>query len=987
MVDGDRFPTQRDGRAVAAELGAAGLADALEIGRGGFGIVYRCRQPDLDRTVAVKVLIDVGDGNRERFLREERAMGRLTGHRHIMSVLQVGQTDSGYPYLVMPYFAAGSLDVRIRRHGAMTVGDALELGEKLAGALAAAHQMGILHRDIKPGNVLYSDDGEPVLSDWGIARIAGGFQTATGTFTGSPAFTAPEILGGNVPSHASDIYALGASLFCALTAHVPFERRSGEQVVAQFLRIATEPAPDLRVSGIPDDVASLIESAMSRRPEQRPAADAFRDMLRAARIRRGRAGTAALPTSESSHPDRPQLSGLAGRTLGSLPPELTSFVGRRAELAKVRDLLARSRLVTLTGVGGVGKTRLALRAAAKASRRFADGVRVVELSELHDASMLVYAIAAGLGLREDLVRSQQDVLVEFLSCRKLLLVMDNCEQVVDAAAKLAEWLLSACPDLRMLITSRERLGVAGESILRLSPLGSDAVDLFAARAAQSVPGFRVSEGNRSTVAAICSKVDGLSLGIELAAARLRAMSPEQLLQRLHNRYALLSNATRGAPQRQQTLGYSIGWSYDLCTPSEQRVWSHLSVFAGSFVLEAAEYICAADLSTEAFDDILTALVDKSVVIRTEAEGSVRFRLIDTLRHYGLDRIEDVAEFHELRMRHLYWYRSWAGQAAADFFGPRQLDWIRFVEAEIHNFREAAEFALTVPGGDPLELIVALQWYGIAHGTFNETRRALEQGLAAVPQEPTIVRVKALHALAMIAGGQGDITTAAGCATEARGLAAQLADPVANGLASIAEGFAAVLNSQLDIAAAHLDDAIAASDDPIVQISAMMLRGWVLQAHGDTGRALVWQEKALAIAVSAGETAFQSYGLWSIGIGWWRHGNVDRAEQLLQQGIQLAQLVDDARQCAALLEALGWIANARGNPHRAAVLLGAAEHLGRSSGVSPSPLPDLAAFHDECEQSACEALGATAFHSAWLEGSAFGLDESVRYALDADPGTR
>jgi non-specific serine/threonine protein kinase len=233
---------------------------------------------------------------------------------------------------------------------------------------------------------------------------------------------------------------------------------------------------------------------------------------------------------------------------------------------------------------------------------------------------------------------------------------------------------------------------------------------------------------------------------------------------------------------------------------------------------------------------------------------------------------------------------------------------------------------------------------------------------------------------MIAGGQGDVATAAGCATEARRLAGQLTDPVAHGLAAIAEGFAAILNGELDTASASFDDALAASDDPIVQMSATMLQGWALQFYGDTGRALIWQEKALAIAASAGETAFQSYGLWSVGIGWWRHGNIDRAEELLQQGIRLAQLVADARQCAALLEALGWIANAKNDPRRAAVLLAAAERLGRSSGVSSFPLPDLGAFHDECEQSAREALGAEEFDSACSEGRSFGLNEAVLYAL-------
>jgi serine/threonine protein kinase len=282
MTDDEPVKTQRDERpAVVSELSASGFDDAEEIGRGGFGIVYRCRQNALDRTVAVKVLtsgIDVEE-NRERFLREQRAMGRLTGHPNIVSVLQVGQTESGYPYLVMPFHGRGSLDVHLRRHGPLPLDEALRLAVKMAGALETAHRVGILHRDVKPGNILYTDYGEPALSDFGIARMSESeFRTATGVFMGSPAFTAPELFSGDPPSPASDVYGLGATVFCALTGHAPFERRGDEQMVSQLLRIATEPPPDLRASGLPDDVAVAVEHAMRRSPTtvRRPTSGAKR---------------------------------------------------------------------------------------------------------------------------------------------------------------------------------------------------------------------------------------------------------------------------------------------------------------------------------------------------------------------------------------------------------------------------------------------------------------------------------------------------------------------------------------------------------------------------------------------------------------------------------------------------------------------------------------------------------------------------------------
>jgi len=237
MADVDPHATQRGlVPDIPAELHHAGFDDVEEIGHGGFGIVYRCAQPTLDRAVAVKVLTtDLDPDNLDRFLREQRAMGRLSGHPHIMNILQVGVLASGRPFIVMPYHAKDSLEVLIRRHGPLDWCETLSIGVKLAGALEAAHRVGTLHRDVKPGNILLTDYGEPQLTDFGIARIAGGFETATGVITASPAFTAPEVLEGASPTPASDVYSLGATLFCALTGHAAFERRSGEHLVAQFL--------------------------------------------------------------------------------------------------------------------------------------------------------------------------------------------------------------------------------------------------------------------------------------------------------------------------------------------------------------------------------------------------------------------------------------------------------------------------------------------------------------------------------------------------------------------------------------------------------------------------------------------------------------------------------------------------------------------------------------------------------------------------------
>ena len=998
MVDSDSFMTQRDvGSAVVTELSAAGFSYAEEVGRGGFGIVYRCTQIALDRTVAVKVLTAKLDDKRERFVREQRAMGRLTGHPNIVGVLQVGETQSGYPYLVMQYHKQGSLEARIRRLGPLPLADVVRLGVKMAGALDTAHQRGILHRDVKPANILLTDYDEPALGDFGIAHISGAFKTAAGTFTGSPAFTAPEVLSGDPPSQSSDVYGLGATLFAALTGHAAFERRSGEQMVAQFLRIASESAPDLRETGIPDDISALVERAMSRDPNDRPSTASLGEELQRLQRRHGFTvdEMALRPEPEAGRPEARVVAAGALRPIGNLPLELTSFVGRRTELSEVKSLLSASRLVTLTGIGGVGKTRLALRSGAESRRGFPDGVWLVELGDLRDGSLLVDVVAASLGVRDESARSLHEVLIGFLCSRKLLLVLDNCEQVVEAAAKLTETLLRACPELRILATSREALGIGGERVLRLSPLpcpvtdaepalrglpGFDAVALFAERAAAAVPGFELTDDNLATVVRICAKLDGLPLAIELAAARLRAISLEQIVERLDDRYTLLTRGSRVAPTRQQTLSWSVGWSYDLCTPAEQRLWAQLSVFAGSFELEAAEDICDGNPAPEDVLDLLSSLVDKSILLRTESNGVIRFGLLATLRDYGRDKLRQTGEYTELRRRHRDWYRRLVCDAAGDWFSSRQVDWLQRLDPEGFNVREALKFSLTDSPETALEISGAIHHMGIARGMLSETRRWLDRALAATEPEPTMARIRALYGAAMIAGMQGDLPAATARVAEGQTLVEQMAHPEARGMISVADGFTALVSDELDRACTRFEEAINMCDEPSVQVSAMLLLGWGLEFQGKIAQALIWHEKVLALSKSMGESVYRGYALWSIGVGWWQHGKTDRAEQLLKDGLQVTHRVNDARQSAACLEALAWLACEKQHPRRAVVLMAAAEALVRTVGASTVVLPHLQVFHDQCERSAREALGAEEFEAARQEGLASNYDEAVAHAM-------
>ncbi|MGF6880846.1 putative ATPase/DNA-binding NarL/FixJ family response regulator [Nocardia sp. GAS34] len=1015
MSEDDPFRTFRDESApVTDELSAAGFENAEEVGRGGFGVVYRCTQPSLDRTVAVKILTaELDQENQARFFREQRVMGRLTGHPNIVTVLQAGTTAGGRPYLVMPYHPLDSLDVQIRRQGPLPVESVLWVGVKIAGALEYAHRLHIVHRDVKPGNILLTNYGEPALSDFGTARIAGGFQTGAETVTGSPAFTAPEVLEGQVPTPAADVYGLGATLFCAWTGHAAFERRSGENVVTQFLRITTQPVPDLREHGIAHDVSAVVAAAMSRDPGERPSAVALGEAIRQAQRHHGFCvDEMALqgepvpqrrdrePPTRGWHPPPAMVVGHGGA--GSPPLELTSFVDRRTEVAEVKNLLASSRLVTLTGVGGVGKTRLALRASSAVRRDFADEMWFVGLANVSDPSLLVDVVAGALGLRDQSARPLREVVVEYLSARRALLILDNCEQVVAAAAELVETLLRACPNLRILITSREALNIAGEALLQVLPLTVpdpgrapslrglpryDAVTLFADRAAAAVNGFKLGDNNVVTVARICARLDGLPLAIELAAARMRMMSPEQILGRLDDRFALLTRGSRTAPTRQQTLWLCIDWSYELCTPDEQRLWARLSVFVGGFELEAAEQVCGYDMAPGSALDVLFSLVDKSVLIREESNAVVRFRMLDTVWDYGRHKLQESGEADLLRRRYRHWYQRLALDAEAEWVSDRQIDWVARLEREEPNLREALEYSQADNTEEAaqtgLRTAGALWLFWTYFGLLGEGRRWIDRILAHPKVYSIPDRVKALHTGAVMAAIQGDLEAAAALVQQARALAEQAPTPEIRALVDYAQGYLAFYGGDLASASAALERVIevfGANPREPRYVGALITLGLNHAMHGDPARAIEYHGKVLAITEKYGETVFRSTALWALGTAVWKQGDRRRSQELLLEALRINRQVGSAMLAAQSLEALAWIAAADGAAEHAAVLLGAAGELWQSIGNILFGVPGLLAYHEECDRTVRAALGPRGFAAAFRRGQVKGMDAAVAYAL-------
>ncbi|MFJ7044844.1 ATP-binding protein [Streptomyces sp. NPDC101112] len=758
--------------------------------------------------------------------------------------------------------------------------------------------------------------------------------------------------------------------------------------------------------------------------------------------------TRAPSTPRTPPPAPPVLASAPGAALGAtpaptshptpapLPVETTSFVDRHHELAEGRRLLTRSRLVTLTGPGGVGKTRLAWRLAARAERAFPDGVRLVHLSDLHDPALVLTAAAEALGLPDPLPAcAPLDAIVRHVRDRRLLLVLDNCEHLLSACADLVAALLRGTTGVRILATSRHRLALTEEHLLEVRPLpvpdpdgdlsdpaAHPALALFADRAAAVVPGFTLSPANRASVARLCHRLDGLPLAIELAAVRLRVLGVDQLLERLDDRYRLLAAAGPGVQPRHRTLRAAVDWSHDLCTPEERSVWARASVLTGSFDLETAESVCAdaeTDTGTGAGSDgvpslrtpydvleAVAGLVDKSVLTREEHwSGTVRYRLLDGLRHYGLDLLRRTPGAEaDARRRHRDWTQRRVAAYERAWFGPGQREIAARLRADQDNLRTALEFSLTTPGEAlaGLRLAGSLWFHWYACGAPGEGLHWLERALGANP-EPTPERARALWVAALLLTAVGeDPSRARQLAGESRELALGLTPDHRRSTAQPAPAEAAHAEYVLGLtllsgddptgAVAHYDSVLA--DAPATgHLPALAALDQVQLAHalvplGQTDRAVVLCEQTLRRCERHGEDWVRSSALRALAHAYTARKQWHRAESHAREALRRGLALHDVVGVALSLDLLIDITTALGARERAAVLLGGTDRLraanlwpGRPSSGSRDG--ERAARRDS-EAHLRRSLGRGPFERAYRRGGTLGLDELVSYALQQEP---
>ena len=710
-------------------------------------------------------------------------------------------------------------------------------------------------------------------------------------------------------------------------------------------------------------------------------------------------------------------SSTLGGGAGALPADVTGFVGRRREVAEVKRLLSASRLVCLIGVGGVGKTRLAVRAAADLHRAF-DEIRMVELADLEQPALLSQTVAAAVGLQDASGRWSVAALSEFLADRDMLLILDNCEHVVDACAVLVDALLRGAPGLRILATSRQPLAITGEHTLTVHPLAVpqdghpgaadpggleqyEAVALFAQRAAAVVPGFALDEHNCDAVARICRRLDGIPLAIELAAVRLRALSAHEILALLDDRYRWLTGGSRAALPRQQTLRAMVEWSYGLLSPRERLLWARLSVFAGDFDLAAAEAVCAdADLPAADLIDLLTGLVDKSLLMGERRGGRMRYWMLETIREFGLGLLLESGRELDLRRRHRDWDQRRAGRAAAEWFGPGQIAWMAALRADRVQLRAALEFSVTEPDEAECGLRMAadLLNYWLAHSLLTEGRSWLERALAALDiddrsmQVPIPTRTQArgwgLCVSAWLALMQDDTAAAASALADSRLLAAESDDARTLAYASHLSGLAALHEGDIDGALGHLEATLRAlrlEGDLFGVVMSSLALGVGLADSGAVDRAIALYEECLELTASHGETWCRLYALTILSIERWRQGDARRATTLARQALLLGESFDDRLNMAVDIEVLGWAAAGEGDDARAALLLGAADAVARSVGMSVLRIRRYIGYHEACETGLRERLGAPEFERVFQAGRALTLTQALARALGRGSG--
>ena len=1017
-----------------------GAYEILEqLGAGGMGEVYRARDTRLGREVAIKTVSLHHNSQPEaltRFEMEARSASALN-HPNIVTIYELGCVDN--THFIAMELVCGETVRQLLASGPIPFRKAIAIAVQVADALARAHEIGVVHRDLKPDNLMVSVDGAAKVLDFGLAKLlaidpppdssASTSISSDGAVMGTLGYMSPEQANGEKLDFRSDQFSFGSVLYEMVTGVPAFQKKTRAETAAAILRDEPERIAS-RMLQAPAPFTWIVERCLAKDPQQRYAST--RDLARDLAAVRDRLADAHVSHAEP----RPS----------NLPVPRTAFIGREHEGAALRQLLGRDdvRLVTLTGPGGIGKTRLALQVAGEIGDQFPSGVCFVSLSVVGEPGLIASTIAQAVGVRETGNQSAQEGLKDYLGGldQPMLLLLDNFEHLVSAAPAISE-LLSAGPMLKIVVTSQSPLHVYGEHEFPLPPLALPdpksllpldalsrlpAIALFVERACAVKHDFVLSNENASAVAAVCARLDGLPLAIELAAARIKLLSPSAMLMRLESCLNLLTGGARDLPVRQRTLRGTVDWSYGLLNPAEQTLFRRLSVFSGGCTLEAVEAVCdtAGDLGLDVLDGV-ASMVDKSLTQQVEeAAGETRFVMLSTIREYALERLAASDDVAATRRSHAAYYLVLAEEGALE--AAAHPEWLDRFEVEHDNFRAALEYLIKTGDAD----------WGLRLGTalfhFWETREYLTEGRSRIARLLALeeaaarpkLRSRLLFSAAVLAGEQGDYTSAQRLFDESLETCLELNDK--RGVAVALNALAVNARDRGEIATASLlfERCVAIwrdEGDPADVARALSNLANVTKLQGEAARAASLYDECLAIFRKVDDVAGiawtlnyqgdvaregndltaarsfyeQSLAAFSLSRdGWgiasalsdlaglsWDQGDNDEARRLYGESIQMFQNLGHKRGIARVLECLAANAAAQSNAVQSLRFAGAAAAL-RERLVAPLTPAEQHKLEKVLEF-ARRTLGNAAGMAAWMEGWALPVEQAIQEALNSGTG--
>ncbi len=902
------------------------------LGTGGMGIVYEAIDPRLERRIAIKVLPPRVQQDPEALARLESEARLLASinHPNIATIYSLEEADGAH-FLTMERIDGETLASRISRRR-LGVEEVLSIGRQIAAAIEAAHREGVIHRDLKPRNIMISAEGHAKVLDFGVAMpmtsasAGGAASPAAGTAAtaGTPGYVSPEQLRGQAADHAADIWAFGCVLYECLASTPAFGGASGWERNAAAL----QSLPD-RGRLPPDTPAALhliLDRCLDPDPASRPAGFRWiRRQIDEEIARRAMPGPIEGAEIRAAHEHNLLLPA-------------APIVGRGQEIEEVRALLSQCRLLTLTGFGGVGKTRLALEIAWRSIGEHPDGVWMAELSSLPRGGSPAERIARAFGIRESRNRPLRGAVLEHLRELKALLVLDNCERVIQECADLVVEILRSSGGVRILVTSREALAIEGERVYSVPPLAIpdespspsaalvrnvDSAALFAARAKAGDGRFEITDANASAVARICRRLDGIPLALELAAARIRILPVEELSRRLDHSLQILIAGSRDAAQRHRTLRAAIDWSHEMLSDSERALLRRLGVFADGWTLEQAESVGAfGPLARWEILEILSRLVEKSLV-DTDPQRSLRinlarYRMLSIVREYALERLEQSGERAQADLLHRAACLELAEAAAARLSGPDQQLWLARLDVDAENIRIAIDGCPAEDAAAGLRIAAAMGRYWDLRGRWSEGRSAYER-LLAIPGGDDAARASALGWAGVLAGNQGEMTQAAKLLEESLAIHRSRDDP--EGVASTLHRLGNLAYVRGEIAKARVlhEESLAirrALGDSIGTARSLNNLGNIALDQGDFEGARAYYSESLAIKRAEGDAHGIATTLANLGNIAERTGQIDRAAAFHEESLKLLREIGDLPGIARTLYNLGHVAARQGDNARA-----------------------------------------------------------------------